>query len=370
MLLELFLFVMYLKLYSQRVVSKIIPNIDKIESWYTIPFRYFLASYKYRYWGNKLPEKVFLKDINDQYYCFGVIDYNTYMDLETLYRETLFTEMLADKSIHPHKKLEYYHQCVEPSPDSDSKDQWLVFIEQEIAALKKPKLPKKKGLNMQKRSYHSTRNVTMLGGGSDWIKDLFDSAPESSAGSSSSSDDSGTTTTTTTTTTKETTTVVEGVQKFSAGAGKTLFVPDKSGDGATTWKPHNGVFTDSGGTRTTTSTTETVVVKQIKEAGLKAAQKSKGKGTLLAAATVTTAVAADGAYRHCTDPAGLPVAVSKSVNEYSTSAAGRAAGRDVYNEYAGNDAAKIVRNMADSPKNTANSPKTPPASSSFFSKFW
>jgi len=93
---------MYLKLYSQLIISKIIPNIDKIETWCTISFWYFLASYKYRYWGNKLPKKVFLKDINDQYYSFGVIDYNTYMDLETIYRETLFTEMLADKSIHPH----------------------------------------------------------------------------------------------------------------------------------------------------------------------------------------------------------------------------------------------------------------------------
>jgi len=234
---------------------------------------------------------------------------------------------------------------VEPSPDSDSKDQWLVFIEQEIAALEKPEVPKKKGLNMQKRSYHSTRNVTMLGGDGSSMQDLLDSLPKSSTGSSSSSNDNGTTTTTTTT---KTTTVVEEYHKGTLfGADKGLLVPDKSGNGAQNWKRHDGVFSSDSSLRKTTTTTETVVVKQFSEAAVKAGQKTKGKGTILAAASVGVAVAADETYRHFTDPEGLPDAMRKSVNEFSTSDAGRAAGRRVYDSYDDNHAAQIVRGVAD-----------------------
>lgn len=173
----IFLLIMYSRLYSQNFISKVIPGLDLLSEFsYTIPHGYFLASYKYRYWKDTTPNNP-IEDVEDPDYFFTAIHRDEYLNLEQLYLDTLFVDMVNDPSLNPHEKLRYYNEIMKHR-DPGKTSIFLDTIKEEISDLNKLKSSTKNCNSHQKRSFHTTRRVAAL----DEFNNLSKGIPESYQG--------------------------------------------------------------------------------------------------------------------------------------------------------------------------------------------
>jgi hypothetical protein len=169
----IFLLIMYSRLYSQNFISKVIPGLDSLSEFsYTIPHRYFLASYKYRYWEDTTPNNP-IEDVEDPDYFFTAIHRDEYLNLKQLYLDTLFVDMVNDPSLNPHEKLRYYNEVMRHR-DPEKTSIFLDTIKKEISDLNKLKSSTKNYNSQQKRSFHTTCRVAVL----DEFNNLSKGIPE------------------------------------------------------------------------------------------------------------------------------------------------------------------------------------------------